>query len=99
MKDFVIDACRWQVDAEAKQYKKPALEHFRDRSIVLLTFLRTEGLLRVPDFGQNVKDWLKFTLRASDLTENGVALVKLCHGSWNPAFGQGHTQRHLQQWK
>jgi hypothetical protein len=98
-KNSTIDACRWYVDAEAPQYKQRALDHFRDRYTVLLDFFRAEGLLRDPAFGQTVSDWITFELRSSDLTEEGLTLVKLCHGTWNPAFGQGHTQRHLVQWR
>ncbi len=99
MKDLVIDACRWHVDAEAMPYKQRALDHFRDRYTVLLDFLREEGLLAEPSIGQNVSDWLGFEFRQSHLTDEGFALVKLCLGTWNPAFGQGSTQRHLIQWR
>ena len=64
-----------------------------------MTFLRAEGLLVDPAFGEHVADWLAFTLRTRDLTEEGKALAKLCHGSWAAAFGQADTQRHLVQWK
>jgi hypothetical protein len=99
MKDLVIDACRWHVDAEARPSKQRALDHFRDRYTVLLDFLRAEGLLADASLGQDVADWLGFEYRQSHLTEEGFALVKLCHGIWNPAFGQGHTQRHLVPWR
>jgi hypothetical protein len=99
LKDLVIDACRWHVDAEAPQYRQRALDHFRDCYTVLLDFLRTEGLLADPSVGQDAVDWPGFEFRQSHLTDEGFALVKLCHGTWNPAFGQGHTQRHLQQWR
>jgi len=97
--DRTIDACRWHVDAESAQYKERALSHFRDRYTVLLGFLRAEGLLNQAGFGEGVKDWLSFVLRESDLTPEGMDLVKRCHGTWSPSFGQGHTQRHLAQWK
>lgn len=99
MTDLLIDACRWHVNAEAGEFKQRALLHFRDRYTVLLNFFRSEGLLVNPSVGQDVPDWLVFEFRASQLTEEGLALVKLCHGTWRPAFGQGHTQRHLLQWK
>jgi hypothetical protein len=99
MEDLVIDACRWHVDAEAGPYKQRALDHFRDRYTTLLDFLRVEGLLADPSLGQDVTDWLGFEFRRSHLSEEGFALVRLCHGSWNPAFGQGRTQRHLAQWR
>jgi len=99
VKDLVIDACRWYVDAEAKPYKQRALDHFRDRYTVLLDFLRAERLLADPSFAQDVLDWLGFEFRRSHLTDEGFALVKLCHGAWNPAFGQGQTRRHLVQWR
>lgn len=99
MTDLLIDACRWHVDAESGEYKQRALDHFRERYTVLLDFLRSEGLLADPAVGQSVSDWLEFEFRASQLTEEGLALVKLCHGTWRSAFGQGHTQRHLMQWK
>jgi hypothetical protein len=99
VKDFVIDACRWHVDPEAVPYKQRALDHFRERYTVLLDFLRSEELLADPSVGQGVSDWMGFEFRRSHLTEEGFALVKLCHGKWNPAFGQGHTQRHLTQWR
>ena len=99
MKDFVVDACRWHVDAEEAPYKQRALDHFRDCYTVLLDFLRGESLLADPSLGQNVADWFAFEFRASHLTDEGLALVKLCHGTWNPAFGQAHTQRHLVQWR
>ena len=99
MKDVVLDACRWHVDAEAVPYKKRALDHFRERYTVLLTFLRAEGLLADPSIGQEVSDWLEFEFRRSHLTREGFELVNLCLKSWNPAFGQGNTQKHLTQWK
>lgn len=98
MKDLVIDSCRWHVGAEAAPYKQRALDHFRERYTVLLDFLRAEGLLTDPSLGQEVSDWLTFEFRQSHLTVEGFELVKLCYGGWNPAFGQGHTQRHLTQW-
>jgi hypothetical protein len=98
MNDLVIDACRWHVDAEAPAYKQRAFEHFRDRYTILLEFLRANGLLRHAALSQNI-EWPAFELRQSHLTEEGFALVKLCHETWNPAFGQGHTQRHLVQWQ
>jgi hypothetical protein len=72
---------------------------FGDRYTVLIDFLRREGLLTDPGFGREVSDWLGFEFRTSHLTEEGLALAKLCHGTWNPAFGQGPTQRHLIQWR
>lgn len=99
LKDLLIDACRWHVDAEAAPYKQRAHDHFRDRYTVLLDFLRSEGLLADATLGQDVADWSGFEFRQSHLTVKGIALVKLCHGTWNPAFGQGHTQRHLVQWR
>jgi hypothetical protein len=48
MKDLMIDACRWHVDAEATPNKQRALDHFQDRYTVLLDFLRVEGLLAEP---------------------------------------------------
>jgi hypothetical protein len=99
LKDLVIDSCHWHVDAEAAPYKQRALDHFRDRYTMLLDFLRAEGLLADPSVGQDVSDWLSFEFRQSHLTEEGFALVKLCHSRWNPAFGEGHTQRHLIQWR
>jgi hypothetical protein len=87
------------MDAESDPYKQRALDHFRDRYLVLLDFLRSEQLLTDPTFGQSVKDWQVFEFRQSHLTPEGYALVRLCHGTWNPAFGQGHTQRHLIQWR
>jgi hypothetical protein len=99
MTDHVIDACRWHVEAEAPEYRQRAIDHFRDRYTVLLGFLRENGLLRDPRFKSDVGDWLDFEIRASDLTDEGLALFRACHGKWNPAFGQGHTQRHLVQWK
>ena len=99
MKDLLIDACRWHVDAEAKSHKQRALDHFRDRYTVLLDFLRVEGLLTDTTLGQEVPDWLEFEFRRAHLTDEGYELVRQCHGTWNPAFGQGHTQRHLTQWR
>lgn len=99
MNDLVIDACRWHVDAEAAPDKQRALDHFRERYMVLLDFLRAQGLLADPSIGQEVSDWLAFELRRSHRTTEGFKLVKLCHKRWNPAFGQAHTQRHLTQWK
>ncbi len=99
MQDHVIDACRWHVEAEAPEYRARALEHFRDRYTVLLDFLRTEGLLRDPLFGQRVDNWSAFTIRASDLTDEGLELFRICHGRWDVAFGQARTQRHLTAWK
>ena len=99
MKDYIIDACHGHVDPEDPQYKRRAFEHFRDRYTVLLEFFRQEGLLRDPGFGAHVSDWMEFQLRVSDLTDEGHQLVRLCHGTWNPSFGQGHTKRHLVQWK
>ena len=99
MKDLVIAACRWHVDAEAAPYKRRALDHFRDRYTVLLDFLRAEGLLADPALGQDVSDWLGFEFRRSHLTDEGYELVRQCHGTWNPAFGQGRTRRHLTQWR
>ncbi len=99
MNDMVIDACRWHVDAESAPYKQRSLDDFRDRYTVLLDFLRAEGLLANQCVGQEVSDWLAFEFRQSHLTAEGWELVKLCHGNWNPAFGQGHTQRHLIQWR
>lgn len=99
MDDLVIDACRWHVDAEAPEHRQRSLDHFRERYGVLLSFLRSEGLLTDPVFGRDVTDWLAFELRKSQLTEEGYELVRLCHGTWNPAYGQGATTRHLVQWK
>jgi hypothetical protein len=55
--------------------------------------------LATPDFGMNISDWSKFVIKKSDLTEKGFELFKLCHGHWNVAYGQEHTNRHLVQWK
>jgi hypothetical protein len=96
---LTLDACRWHVDAEAPPYKTRALEHFRDRYSVLLDFLRAEGLLANPALGQSVPNWMDFEFHDGDLTPLGRTLVRLCIGTWNPAFGHGHTQRHLVQWK
>ncbi|MDZ4687391.1 MAG: hypothetical protein SH850_20155 [Planctomycetaceae bacterium] len=99
MEDLAIDACRWHVDRESKRYKQRALQDFRDRYTVLLDFLRSECLLADTLLGLGVSDWMGFEFRQSHLTAEGFALVKLCHGTWNPATGQCHTQRHLVQWR
>lgn len=99
MQDYVIDACRWHVAAEAPEYRDRALEHFRDRYTVLLDFLRGDGLLRDPAFGEDVGDRMAFAIRSTDLTDEGLALFRRCHGRWNVAFGQARTQRHLTAWK
>lgn len=99
MDDLLIDACRWHVNAEAPPYKERAQEHFREKYTVLLEFLRANDLLVDSSFGTKVEDWLSFEFKQSNLTEEGFALVKLCHGTWLSAFGQAHTQRHLTQWK
>jgi len=99
LEDFVIDACRWHVDAEGAPYKQRALDHSRERYTVLLDFLRAEELLADPMLGQGDPNWLNFELHRSHLTAEGFALVKLCHGTWNPAFGRGRTQRSLVQWQ
>jgi hypothetical protein len=99
MEDDVVDARRWHVKAEAPTYRPRALDHFRDRYTVLLDLLRAEGLLRDPALGQDVRDWPGFAIRTSDLTEEGLALFRACHGRWNSAFGQARSQRHLVQWR
>ena len=99
MTDLIIDCCRWHVDAESPRYRQRALDHFRDRYTVLLAFLRSEGLLTDAPLGQGVVNWQVFELRQSHLTPEGFTLLKACHATWNPAFGQGHTQRHLVQWR
>ena len=83
MKDLMIDACRWHVDAEAKPNKQRALDHFREIYTVLLDFLRVEGLLAEPTLGQEVPDWLEFEFYRTHLTDEGYELVRLCHGTWN----------------
>ncbi len=97
--DLVIDACAWHVRAEAPEYQQRALDQFRDQYTVLLAFLRSEGLLADPKWALELDDWLAFQLRRSNLTDLGYELVKMCHPTWNPSFGQGRTQRHLVQWK
>src|SRR5262245_8416758 len=95
----LIDACRRHVDAEAAPSKKQALDHFRERYTVLLDFLRSEGLLADSTLGKDLSDWTAFEFRKSHLTKEGYELVRRCHGKWRPAYGQGHTQRHLIQWR
>ena len=99
MEDLLIDACRWHVNAEAPEYKQRALDDFRDRYTVLLQFLRSEGLLRDHTLGEGAVDWIAFEFRRSHLTVEGYELVRRCHPTWEPSFGQGHTQRHLVQWR
>ena len=99
VKNYTISCCRWVVDCEAPQYKQRALDHYRDCWTVLLDFLRSENLLKDPTLGSSVSDWLEFKIQASDVTNEGIALMQLCLGTWNPAYGQGRTQRHLVQWK
>ena len=95
---FTIDACRWHVDCEAAEYKKRALDHFQDCYSVLLEFLRDEGLTVDPRFGAEVKDWYEFEIHTTDMTSEGLALVKLC-SSWSPSYGNGKSKRHLVQWR
>jgi hypothetical protein len=97
--DLVIDACSWHVDSEAPEHRQRALDHFRDSYTVLLAFLRSEGLLADPKWALKIDNWLTFELCRSNLTDEGYQLVRLCHPTWNPSFGQGRTQRHLVQWK
>jgi len=97
--DEVLDACRWHVERESHRYKQRALDHFRDRYQVLLAFLAANGLLSNPEKLLPVDNWLAFELRVRDLTPEGNELFRRCCDSWEPAFGQGHTQRHLVQWK
>ena len=99
MKDYTIARCSWVVDREAPKYKKRALEHFRECWTTLLVFLHSEGLLKDSSFGIDFADWMNFEIRSSDVTDEGLELMKLCLGTWNPAYGQGHTKRHLVQWK
>ena len=99
MSDLIIDSCHWHVDAEAPPYKQRAQDHFRDRYIVLIDFLRENDLLIDSTFGQKIDDWPSFEIRQSHLTEEGLKLFKLCIGTWSPAFGQANTKRHLVQWK
>ena len=99
MTDLVIDACRWHVEAESLLHKQHALDHFCDKYLVLLDFLRANDLLQEPRLGQAVDNWLSFEIRQSHLTDDGYALFKLCHSKWSPAYGQAHAQRHLIPWK
>ena len=95
---YVITACRWVVDCESEKFKQRAFDHYRDCYTVLLGFFRDEGLTVEPEFGANVDDWYSFELHTSDLTEEGLELVKLCH-SWSPSYGNGASTRHLAQWR
>src|SRR4051795_3537908 len=97
--DLLIDACSWHVQSEAPEHQERALDHFRDRYAVLLEFLCLEGLLADPKWALKVDDWRAFELRRSHLTDQGYELVRLCHPTWNPSFGEGKTGRHLVQWK
>lgn len=99
MEDMIIDACRWHVEPESPPYRQRALDHFRERYTVLLAFMRSENLLTDQTLGLGVTDWMRFELRRSHLTPEGDELVRACHGTWNPSFGQGSTQRHLVQWR
>lgn len=99
MDEFVITKGAWFVDAEAPEFRDRELAHFRGSHEVLLAFLRQEGLLQNPRFGEVVEDWYNFEIRTSDLTDEGLELFKLCHHKWAPAYGQENTKRHLVQWK
>lgn len=98
MEDYMIDACKWHIDRESKEYKARALEHFQNRYGVLLRFLKAEGLLSNEQL-LPVEDWDVFELFASDLTDEGLELFRRCHGKWNPSFEHAHTERHLVQWR
>jgi len=97
--DFVIDASCWHVRAGAPARKQQALEHFRNRYIVLLEFFREEGLLADAGFGLRVQNWSDFEIRRSDLTEEGYEFFMWCLQDFGSAADGKPESSQLARWK
>ena len=99
MKDMVIDACQWYVDDDcADQVKKKAVEEFRNRYTPLLHFLEEAGLVKnkITDAERN---WLEFELKMSDLTDEGLELLMLCHDKWLDSIARGSNPGNISLWQ
>jgi hypothetical protein len=72
---FIIDAVSWHTSVEGNpETTKSVIARFN----TLATFLRSRGLLvrLLPDVDK------AFALRASDLTDEGLRLLKVAHDPW-----------------
>jgi hypothetical protein len=79
MKDFTIDAAKWHMNDPLGD--AVLIDHEMSWRPII-AFLQANRLLRAEEFGTNWKSWKEFEIRASDLTDEGLALVRRCMSKW-----------------
>ena len=86
MRDFVIDQVSWHWTSGSEPPEK-TLVRFK----AVAQFLQRHGLATRTLLGENDEPTESFSLRASDLTDEGLRLMKQTYDRWLKNVDQGKT--------
>jgi hypothetical protein len=99
MKVFIIDTCKWYLDAEMDDASKlDAIEKFKSRYEPLLGFL-FESQLYKRDLPKSLEDWQSLEIKLSDFSEEGLELVMQCHDQWLDSVEKGISPTNIKLWE
>jgi len=86
MHDLVIDQVSWHWDSGSEPPEKTLV---RFKSVV--RFLQDHGLVKRTLLNNNEEPTESFCIRASDLTDEGLELMKATYDRWLKSVDQGKT--------
>jgi len=99
MKEFIIDTCKWYLDAEMDDTSKlDAIEKFKSRYEPLLGFLFESQLYKC-SLPKSFEDWQSLEIKLSDFTEEGLELVMHCHDQWLDSVEKGVSPKNIKLWE
>jgi hypothetical protein len=84
MEDFVIDQVSWHWKSGSEPPEK-TLARFK----AVVRFLQTHGLVRTPLLKDEDEPTERFCIRASDLTDEGLRLMKAAYDPWLRKIDEG----------
>jgi hypothetical protein len=86
MQDFVIDQVSWHWESGSEPPEK-TLVRFK----AIAGFLQRHGLVKKTLLGEKDEPTERFCIRASDLTDEGLRLMKESYDRWLKRVDQGKT--------
>jgi hypothetical protein len=84
MEDFVIDQISWHWGSGSEPPQK-TLVRFK----AVVRFLQAHGLVKTTLLGEGDEPTGRFCIRASDLTDEGLVLMKAAYDPWLRRVDQG----------
>lgn len=89
MQHFTIDRVSWHTTEVIDNTESPEQVHRRFRSII--NFLQQQGLTKQEILSESAPVTNELSIESSDLTEEGLALLKKCYHKWLTAVDRGKS--------